>query len=138
MNDVNGWLLALAFALGLLLTFAFMLRRVTREVPVYGPLGRGPNVDAAAVQTRSRAGTGDFEIADPEPFGTGSVRLAAPSGIGPPGFTIKGNEDSMLYHTTDSPSYEATVAEVWFTTPADAERAGFARWDAKRPDDTNQ
>ena len=34
MHDVNGWMMALAFLLGLLLTFAMMIRRVTREVPV--------------------------------------------------------------------------------------------------------
>ncbi len=125
MSDVNWWLMVLAFALGLLLTFAFMIRRVTREVPVYGPLGRGPGVDA---------GTGDIEIADTEPFGAGSVRLAEASRTGPPGYAIKGNEDSMLYHTTESPSYEQTIAEVWFSKPADAERAGFGRWDQNQPE----
>ena len=34
MKDVNGWLMALAFLLGMILTFAMMIRRVTREVPV--------------------------------------------------------------------------------------------------------
>ena len=34
MGDVNWWLMALAFVLGLLLTFAMMIRKVTREVPV--------------------------------------------------------------------------------------------------------
>lgn len=34
MRDVNGWLMALSFLLGLLLTLAMMIRRVTREVPV--------------------------------------------------------------------------------------------------------
>lgn len=34
MHDVNWWLMALAFLLGLLLTLAMMIRRVTREVPV--------------------------------------------------------------------------------------------------------
>jgi uncharacterized membrane protein ArfC len=36
MDDVNGWLIVLAFLLGLLLTSALMIRRVTREVPVGG------------------------------------------------------------------------------------------------------
>ncbi|MEI6252068.1 MAG: hypothetical protein WCP30_04630 [Mycobacteriaceae bacterium] len=34
MHDVNWWLMALAFMLGLLLTFLLMIGRVTREVPV--------------------------------------------------------------------------------------------------------
>jgi hypothetical protein len=34
MQDANWWLMAVAFALGMLLMFAFTIRRVTREVPV--------------------------------------------------------------------------------------------------------
>src|SRR5690349_2420409 len=54
---------------------------------------------------------------------------AAPleDGSAPEGYTIKGNEDSMKYHTTESPWYDQTVAEVWFKTEADAEAAGFAK-----------
>jgi large subunit ribosomal protein L17 len=54
---------------------------------------------------------------------------AAPleDGSAPEGFTIKGNENSMKYHTTESPWYEQTVAEVWFKTEADAEAAGFTK-----------
>src|SRR5690606_28189422 len=37
---------------------------------------------------------------------------AAPSDA----FTIKGNVNSMLYHTTASPYYRRTVAQVWFRT----------------------
>jgi hypothetical protein len=39
MTDVNWWLLALAFILGLALTFVLMVRRVHREVPVTGGAG---------------------------------------------------------------------------------------------------
>ena len=45
MHDVNWWLMALSFFFGLLLTVVFMIRRVTREVPIYAALGRGPKVD---------------------------------------------------------------------------------------------
>ncbi|WP_405062131.1 50S ribosomal protein L17 [Kribbella sp. NBC_01505] len=45
----------------------------------------------------------------------------------PEGFTIKGNENSMKYHTTESPWYAQTVAEVWFKTEEDAAAAGFAK-----------
>ncbi|MGV0747273.1 hypothetical protein ABQF29_03690 [Mycolicibacter minnesotensis] len=34
MHGVNCWLMGLSFLLGLLLTFAFTIRRVKREVPV--------------------------------------------------------------------------------------------------------
>ncbi len=40
-------------------------------------------------------------------------------------FVVKGNRDSMKYHTVDSRYYESTIAEVWFTTPEAAEAAGF-------------
>ncbi|WP_175616141.1 hypothetical protein [Mycobacterium sp. GA-1841] len=45
MSDVNWWLMALSFVLGLVLTLALTLRRVKREVPVYEALGRRPVVD---------------------------------------------------------------------------------------------
>ncbi len=35
MQNVNWWLMAVAFALGLVLTLALMIRRVKREVPEY-------------------------------------------------------------------------------------------------------
>ncbi len=43
----------------------------------------------------------------------------------PPAFTIKGNEDSMLYHRQDSSMYGRTKAEVWFETEEAAQAAGF-------------
>jgi hypothetical protein len=271
MHDVNWWLMALSFLLGLLLTLVFTVRRVSREVPIYAALGRGPKAPAVEVKrplvdvqkpkvpdvpkvavkppvvevpkpdvkeagiaaaataatvvgatarhvkdvpaeaesvrlTRSvvapkaeylvkgdedtmryftvespdyekvgaevwfkdaasaeRAGflrwdaPGAYTVTDavhgtviragdtaaaatfgavsggtgPGPFGDGSVRAGA-GGSGPAGWTIKGNEDSMLYHTTDSPSYEVTIAEVWFADEATAQRAGFARWDIRK------
>jgi len=138
MNDVNWWLMALAFVLGLLLTLAFMIRRVTREVPIYAALGRGPGVDlAAGAGLASGAAAAKFsgdvpDIEADEPYGSGSVRLVSASKFGPSGYVIKGNEDSMLYHSTESPSYEQTIAEVWFVDEATAEMAGFARWDVNK------
>jgi large subunit ribosomal protein L22 len=46
-------------------------------------------------------------------------------GNGPEGFEIKGNAQSMLYHTPDSRYYKATKAEVYFDTVESAEAAGF-------------
>ncbi len=43
----------------------------------------------------------------------------------PAGYDIKGNADSMKFHTTDSQWYEATKAEVWFNSVEAAEAAGF-------------
>ena len=62
------------------------------------------------------------------PHGPGSAR-AGGDGSGPAGWSIKGNADSMLYHGTDSPAYEETVAEVWFIDEATAKAAGFDKWD---------
>ena len=43
----------------------------------------------------------------------------------PSGFDIKGNEDSMKFHTPESPYYTRTIAEVWFNSVEAAEAAGF-------------
>ena len=68
------------------------------------------------------------EVVEEAPFGAGSLRV---SGKGTPaGYTVKGNEDSMLYHTAESPSYAQTIAEIWFRDVASAEAAGFNRWDS--------
>jgi large subunit ribosomal protein L17 len=82
--------------------------------------------DAATDEAGSdEAVTEDAVSADAEATeegtGDGSYRGNTP----PEGFDIKGNEDSMKYHTTASPWYEATVAEVWFDSTDAAERAGF-------------
>ncbi len=57
----------------------------------------------------------------------GFAESAAPleSGEAPEGYEIKGNQDSMKYHAPGGQWYDATVAEVWFKTAADAEAAGF-------------
>ncbi|MFZ0139542.1 MAG: 50S ribosomal protein L17, partial [Aeromicrobium sp.] len=52
-------------------------------------------------------------------------------GEAPKGFTIKGNAQSGKYHTTESPWYDKTVAEVWFDTVESAEAAGFIAAGAK-------
>jgi cytochrome c oxidase subunit 1 len=58
------------------------------------------------------------------PYGPDS-HSPLPDGSAPEGFTIKGNEDSGLYHRPDSRSYEATTAEIWFRSAEAAEKAGF-------------
>ena len=45
----------------------------------------------------------------------------------PEGFPIKGNEDSMKYHTPDGQWFEQTTAEVWFDTEESAQAAGFEK-----------
>jgi len=67
----------------------------------------------------------------PGRYGVGSAD-AVPHQGPPDGFTIKGNAQSMLFHTPDSPYYGRTKPEVWFRSEADAERAGFTKY-ARRP-----
>ncbi len=186
MNDVNWWLVAWPSCSDWSLTLAFMIRRVEREVPVYGTSGRGsggaaavglasakpkvaaPDVDApdldisdgdvpeaelptseagaatatagaagglaAAKLVGSGGGGGDSETAKiaavgDEPYGAGSVRVARGADA-PSGYTIKGNEDSMLYHSPDSPSYERRSPRCGSATSTTAEAAGFNRWDS--------
>ncbi|QIX25751.1 50S ribosomal protein L4 [Nocardioides sp. JQ2195] len=47
------------------------------------------------------------------------------NGEAPEGYEVKGNKDSMKFHAPGGRWYDATVAEVWFKTAADAEAAGF-------------
>ena len=67
----------------------------------------------------------------PGRYGEGSAD-AVPHQGPPDGFTIKGNAQSMLFHTPDSPYYGRTKPQVWFRTEADAERAGFTKY-TRRP-----
>lgn len=43
----------------------------------------------------------------------------------PPGFPIKGNAQSMIYHTPQSSVYASTIPELCFATAEAAEAAGF-------------
>ena len=59
--------------------------------------------------------------AEASKFGEGSFVGAEP----PAGFDIKGNEDSMKFHTPESRWYDQTIAEVWFNSADAAKAAGF-------------
>ena len=43
----------------------------------------------------------------------------------PPGFPVKGNAQSMIYHTLASRVYDQTVPEFCFSTPEAAQAAGY-------------
>jgi uncharacterized membrane protein ArfC len=144
MGHANCWLLGVAFVLGLLLTFALTIRRVKREVPVSSSAGaatasaaesESPTTElpaaaaaaAAPVKGPSEAETTKMAAVADSPYGSGSARPGA-DGSGPEGWLVKGNEDSMLYHTPDSPRYKETTAEVWFKDEESAEQGGFTPW----------
>jgi len=139
MQNVNWWLMALAFLLGLVLTGFLLIGRVKREVPEYATLGAGAGVAAAgaagvAGAAKLKGGGGKLKgsagFVEDEPYGAGSVRVKGTATAPDADYTVKGNEDSMLYHTSDSPSWKQTIAEIWFRDVKSAERAGFARWDS--------
>ena len=153
MHDVNWLLMALAFLLGLVLTFALMIRKVTREVPVTRTVSaavKAPEVRKVAGTAAAAVATGAVakkvvekvekvekvvhakidDVIEKDPYGAGSIRVTARS-VAPVGYTIKGDKDTMRYFTLDSPDYDAIEAEVWFANEASAEKAGFLRWDAK-------
>lgn len=84
---------------------------------------------------RARVGSGATAVAalthEQGPYPRSA--LPKPDGAPPSGeFTVKGNADSMLFHTTDSPYFTRTRAEVWFRDAADAEAAGFTAWNKRR------
>jgi large subunit ribosomal protein L22 len=69
---------------------------------------------------------GEVNAVDASPHGEGS-HAPLDDGEMPEGFPIKGNAQSMLFHTPDSRYYKATKAEVWFDTEESAVAAGFSK-----------
>lgn len=81
------------------------------------PAGDAPAVPPPPHRMREGNGRG--------PFGPGSA-MPLPGGASPsPEFTIKASVSALRYCTPESPQFGRTVAEVWFKSPADAERVGF-------------
>lgn len=156
MHDVNWWLMALSFLLGLVLTFLLMIRKVTREVPVTHTVSAAVKTAAAGAATATAAKltaekvTPKVEKAAPkvapkaapkvaaakianvlehEPYGAGSIRVTSRFAA-PEGYTIKGDKDTGRYFTVDSPDYGNVEAEVWFANEESAQKAGFLHWAA--------
>jgi uncharacterized membrane protein ArfC len=135
MQNVNWWLMALAFALGLVLTLALMIRRVKREVPEYATLAAGASAAGAGAAAAGAAGAaklsgGSAAAVEDEPYGAGSVRVAATATAPDGGYTIKGNEDSMLYHSPE-PGVRGDGRRVWFTTWRPPRRRAL-HWDSDK------
>ena len=84
---------------------------------------------AAAPEAPAETGITTFAaVADADIEGAAQP---GPEGEAPEGYEIKGNKDSMKYHAPGGRWYDATVAEVWFQTAADAEAAGFVEAGSK-------
>ncbi|MVA77352.1 hypothetical protein GC722_15175 [Auraticoccus sp. F435] len=86
----------------------------------------------AAAATEPATGETEAESVDriDPPGGDQGSKYGPGSYVGdepPAGYTVKGNERSMKYHTADSGGYERTIADVWFDSEASAEAAGFSK-----------
>ena len=158
MAHVHWWLFGLSFAMGLVLTLALLVRskgQVPVRVPAGKPESPTTKIPVAAefptakipvaakfpaakipVATESPttkipvgegSPTTEIRVLPPAPYGPGSAR-ATPDGGGPPGWLVKGRSETRLYYTPDDPTYDATVAQVWFNDEESAERAVFTPW----------
>jgi hypothetical protein len=94
--------------------------------------------DATEATTEAPPTTGEATAAvssppvtleSPAPKGATDVPEGAVRGDGtitcPPGFPVKGNAQSMIYHTAESRVYGQTIAELCFSSPEAAEKAGY-------------
>ena len=90
----------------------------------------GPGDDAVEAVADEAVPAGEFAAGEY----AGSV-VADEDGNGPDTHPIKGNAQSMLYHTPESRYYNATKAEVWFDTEDNAEAAGFSKPGSQKDED---
>lgn len=96
-----------------------------------------PDDPAEVVELATFVDTSDDEPAETpaeapaaSPYGDGSALPLAGGAAPGSAYTIKGNASSKLFHTKESPYYDRTTAEVWFTNEVAAEAAGFRHWKA--------
>jgi large subunit ribosomal protein L17 len=89
--------------------------------------------DETAAEVEPAGPVADATAEDSGPYGPGSAE-PLPSGDGPDGYPIKGNQDSMKYHQPGGQWFDQTIAEVWFATAEDAEAAGFVEAGADSTD----
>jgi large subunit ribosomal protein L4 len=76
----------------------------------------------AKVEAEATSETGETKPELPK-----GAKAPLKSGGAPKGYEVKGNADSGLFHEPDGQWYDATDAEFYFKTAADAEAAGFTR-----------
>lgn len=110
--------------------------------PVLRPaarLGRsslaGGAPDDARVEPDAEPDADSPELSEPNipegPYGEGSAEPLADGAAPNSSFTIKGDADSMLFHTPESPYYGRIKPEAWFDSESAARAAGFTRWDQR-------
>jgi large subunit ribosomal protein L17 len=97
-----------------------------------------PAEETEATTTATAAGAEESTSTADAPYGEGSHAPLDDAAEAPEGFSVKGNESSKLYHVPGSPSYDGTVAEVWFAGPEAAEAAGFELPESQREDSSTE
>ena len=113
-------------------------KRAAKKAPAKKAAAAEPDAaEAPAVEEAPKPAAKAEVLAEPEeegPYGPDS-REATDDGEPPEGFSIKGNVDSMMYHTPASQWYDQTEAEVWFRTTEAAEVAGFTEAGSAKDDE---
>jgi uncharacterized membrane protein ArfC len=102
----------------------------TTKIPVAEETTKIPCEISSAEETTKipvADATSKIKVAAYAPFGPGSARADA-EGNGPSGWLVKGRSDTRLYYTPDDPSYDQTVAQVWFRDEKAAAKALFTPW----------
>ena len=89
-------------------------QRHRRAGRVHQRAGAAPSDDTSAEEAEVVRG----DRRRPRTMVEGSFRGTEP----PTGFDIKGNENSMKFHTPESQWYDQTIAEVWFDSGTSARR----------------
>ena len=103
-----------------------------KATPQDAPLAEASADEEAPAASPKDAGPAESSDAEDADFGADSHAPLA-DGSMPEGYPVKGNADSMKFHQPDGRWYEATVAEVWFTTADAATAAGFVEAGTKAP-----
>ena len=110
----------------------------TSDSPSYGRTGAevwfasNEHADAAGYTHWNHRKEDRADLVAEGPHGAGSARPLEDASTPHERFHVKGNDDSGLYHTSDSPSYGRTGAEVWFASEEHARAAGYKHWDRKK------
>ncbi|MEO8750099.1 MAG: hypothetical protein ABI384_06855 [Allobranchiibius sp.] len=84
---------------------------------------------AARIEERDAASEGDTTD-DDGPLGPGSAE-PGDDGSGPAGW-VKGDDNDMSFHSSDSPGFDDAEASVWFKDESTARNAGFRHWDPSK------
>jgi hypothetical protein len=99
---------------------------IGRTAPAIAPdvLAAIGEVTEAPIAEASVTAEAAAPVTTPTEVPAGAVRGDG-SATCPPDYPIKGNAQSMIYHTAASHSYGQTIAEFCFSTPEAAESAGY-------------